>query len=103
MTRELGLSDYTSQVKGYAETFHLFKLYISRKNLVGIRIMTYYLGATVIGETKCYNKVCVDFRQLNNVIVFDLQPIYNPDDLIDQVGQRILVLDLTKGYWKIRH
>ena len=45
-------------------------------------------------------RLCVDYRQLNQVSVSDAYPIPRVDDLIDRVGKStyISTLDLTRGY-----
>ena len=48
-------------------------------------------------------RFCVDFRKLNQVILFDPEPIPNPEDLFSKLttGKFFSKIDLTKGYWQI--
>lgn len=49
------------------------------------------------------NRICVDFRRLNGVLVADAEPIPKMDATFAQVGRRKFFskLDLAKGYWQI--
>ncbi|XP_038057353.1 uncharacterized protein LOC119728962 [Patiria miniata] len=49
------------------------------------------------------DRFCIDFRQLNDVTVFNPEPIPNTEDLISRVANAkyFSKLDLTKGYWQI--
>ena len=48
-------------------------------------------------------RFCVDFRKLNKVIMFDPEPMPNPEDLFAKLkkGKYLSKIDLTKGYWQI--
>lgn len=48
-------------------------------------------------------RFCIDFRRLNNITVFDPEPIPNIEDLMGQIskGRYFSKLDLSKGYWQI--
>ncbi|XP_078232523.1 cytohesin-interacting protein isoform X1 [Pogona vitticeps] len=48
-------------------------------------------------------RLCVDFRQLNEVSKFDAYPMPRVDDLLEKLGGSVYLtsLDLTKGYWQI--
>ena len=48
-------------------------------------------------------RLCVDYRQLNNVTIFDPQPMPKLEDIINKLGkaQYISKIDLTKGFWQI--
>ena len=49
------------------------------------------------------NRFCVDFRRLNQVTVFDPEPIPVPENLLSKLGiaTYFTKIDLTKGYWQI--
>ncbi|GFS11869.1 reverse transcriptase [Elysia marginata] len=50
------------------------------------------------------NRYCVDFRLLNNLTVFDAEPMPRLDDLFQQIGTEskfVSNIDLSKGYWQI--
>ena len=48
-------------------------------------------------------RFCIDFRQLNKVIVHDKYPLPRIDDLLDTLGKShyFSSLDLASGYWQI--
>ncbi|XP_064462232.1 uncharacterized protein LOC135372664 [Ornithodoros turicata] len=49
------------------------------------------------------NRLCVDFRKLNDVLIFDAEPMARLDEMLAQVGNRkyFSKLDLSRGYWQI--
>ena len=49
------------------------------------------------------NRVCLDFRKINKITVFDPEPMPAADDLFHQLsGSKIFSkIDLCKGYWQI--
>lgn len=49
------------------------------------------------------NRICVDYRKLNKVTVFDPEPMSPAQDLFAQIGkdQYFTKIDLSKGYWQI--
>ena len=49
-------------------------------------------------------RFCCDFRKVNNVTVFDAEPIGNPEDLfVKMSGSKYFTkVDLSKGYWQIK-
>ena len=48
-------------------------------------------------------RFCVDFRKLNRIVMFDPEPMPNPEDLFTKLskGKYLSKLDMTKGYWQI--
>jgi hypothetical protein len=48
------------------------------------------------------NMFCIDFRLLNMVTRFDIEPMGNPEDILTRLGddQFFTKIDLSKGYWK---
>ena len=50
------------------------------------------------------NRVCINFQKLNDVTVFDGEPMPNADDIFIAIkGKKFLSkADLTKGYWQIQ-
>jgi hypothetical protein len=49
------------------------------------------------------NRFCIDFRKLNNITVFDAEPMQNPDSIFSKIiGQKFVSkIDLSKGYWQV--
>ena len=49
------------------------------------------------------NRFCIDFRKLNNITVFDAEPMPNPDSIFSKLtGKRYVTkIDLSKGYWQV--
>ena len=49
------------------------------------------------------NRVCVDFRKLNKVTVFDPEPMPQPEQIFAKLekDQYFSTFDVTKGYWQI--
>ena len=48
-------------------------------------------------------RFCIDFRKLNKVIMFDPEPIPNPETLFGELhdSKYFSKIDLTKGYWQV--
>ena len=48
-------------------------------------------------------RFCIDFRKVNRVIMFDPEPMPNPEELFAKLrnGKYFSKIDLTKGYWQI--
>ena len=64
----------------------------------------YCSPAVVVKKKDGTNRHCVDFRGLNNVTVFDAEPVERLDDLFQQIGTEsnfVSKIDLSKGYWQI--
>ena len=49
------------------------------------------------------NRICADYRALNNITVFDPEPIMNSEELFAKLSKDkyFTKLDLSKGYWQI--
>ena len=49
------------------------------------------------------NRICIDYRKLNRITVFDPEPMIKADDLFQKLsGDKYFTkLDLSKGYWQI--
>ena len=49
------------------------------------------------------NRICIDYRKLNKISVFDPEPMVKADDLFQKLGRAkyFTKLDLSKGYWQI--
>ena len=48
-------------------------------------------------------RLCVDYRRLNSITVFDAYPISRIEEVVEQLGnsEYISSIDLSKGYWQI--
>jgi len=49
------------------------------------------------------NRFCIDYRQLNRITVFDVEPMPNAEDIFSRISghQYFSRLDLNKGYWQV--
>lgn len=49
------------------------------------------------------NRVCIDYRKLNRITIFDPTPMVSVEDLLSKLSQKhcFSKIDLTKGYWQI--
>ena len=50
------------------------------------------------------NRFCCDFRKLNQIKLFDAEPVGNPDELFTRLSKikYFTKIDLSKGYWQIK-
>jgi len=48
-------------------------------------------------------QVCVNFKELNKITVFDPEPMMSPDDIFPKLSgsQYYSTFDFCKGYWAI--
>lgn len=63
-----------------------------------------YCAPIVIARMKDgTNRFCVDFRKLNNITVFDSEPMTNPGSIFAKTSGKKFVskIDLSKGYWQV--
>ncbi|XP_064478117.1 uncharacterized protein LOC135391692 [Ornithodoros turicata] len=63
----------------------------------------YHSPVLIVKKSDGSNRVCIDFRRLNDILVADAEPIPRSESLIAEVGSRVYFtkLDLAKGYWQI--
>ena len=49
------------------------------------------------------NRFCVDYRRLNQITIFDPEPMTNPNDIYAKLKTNVYFskIDLCKGYWQI--
>ena len=49
------------------------------------------------------NRICVDYRKLNKLTVFDPEPMVAPEDLFRKLNEDkyFSKIDLSKGYWQV--
>lgn len=57
----------------------------------------------IVKKPEGTDRVCVDFRRLNDVLVADAEPMPRADALFGTVGDKryFSKIDFTKGYWQI--
>ncbi|XP_068205216.1 uncharacterized protein [Palaemon carinicauda] len=50
------------------------------------------------------NRVCIDFRKLNRITIFDPEPMVTADDVFARLSESnfFTKIDFTKGYWQIK-
>ena len=48
-------------------------------------------------------RLCVDYRKLTSITVFDAHPIPRVDEVVEKIGNAKVIssIDLSKGYWQI--
>ena len=77
----------------------------SMLNLGIVRFSTSpYSSPIVVVKKKDGNiRLCIDFRKLNSISLFDSEPIPNQDDLFTELSDSkfFTKIDLSKGYWQI--
>ncbi|GFR78367.1 reverse transcriptase [Elysia marginata] len=64
----------------------------------------YCSPSVIVSKKDGTNRYCIDFRALNNITIFDAEPMVRPDDLFQEIGSKSCFLtkvDLSKGYWQI--
>jgi len=49
------------------------------------------------------NRICIDYRKLNKITIFDPVPMVSVEDLLSKLGRDrcFSKIDLSKGYWQI--
>jgi len=49
------------------------------------------------------NRMCVDFRHLNRITVFDAEPMPNAEEMFTKIAdsQYFTKIELSKGYWQV--
>ena len=57
----------------------------------------------VVKKNDKTKRICVDYRKLNAITVFDPEPMTAADDILQQLSSSkyFSKLDMTKGYWQI--
>ena len=63
-----------------------------------------YASPIILVKKKCgKTRFCLDFRRLNQHVIFDAEPMPDVDALFAKLGRAkyLTKIDLTKGYWQI--
>ena len=49
------------------------------------------------------NRFCIDYRKLNEITIFDAEPVPNVESIFAKIGRAkyFTKIDMTKGYWQI--
>ena len=65
--------------------------------------LPYATPIVIVRKKDGSNRICVDYRKLNNVTVADPEPIKTPEDLLQRLEKSnyFSKIDLSKGYWQI--
>ena len=63
----------------------------------------YASPVVVVKKPDGSNRVCIDYRKLNKITVFDPEPMPTAEDLFRQLaGSKFFSkVDLSKGYWQV--
>ena len=64
----------------------------------------YASPVVIVKKSDNTNRVCIDYRKINRITVFDSEPPGNPDYIFDNLsGAKFFSkIDLSKGYWQIK-
>lgn len=64
---------------------------------------SYASSIVIVKKPDGSNRLCLDFRNLNKVTVFDAEPMPDPEEIFAKIGQSCYFtkIDLCKGYWQI--
>ena len=65
---------------------------------------SYASPVVIVKKPDGTNRFCCDFRKLNQITVFDAEPVGNPDELFSRLSKSkyFTKIDLSKGYWQIK-
>ena len=63
----------------------------------------YASPVVIVRKTDGTNRICIDYRKLNKVTVFDPEPMVTADDVFHDLSgdQYFTKVDLSKGYWQV--
>ena len=64
----------------------------------------YASPVVIVKKSDGSNRVCVDYRKLNKLTVFDPEPMPTAEELFQKTGNDKFFskIDLSKGYWQIK-
>jgi len=63
----------------------------------------YALPLVLVKKADETYRVCINFKELNKITVFDPEPVMSPDDIFPKLAgsQFYSTFDFCKGYWAI--
>lgn len=64
----------------------------------------YASPVVIVKKADNTNRVCIDYRKLNSITVFDSEPMANQDEIFSRLAEAnyLSKIDLSKGYWQIK-
>ena len=78
--------------------------YLLKENKIRKAVEANYTSPTVIVKKKNGKiRLCCDYRQLNSTTKLDHEPIGDPRDIVDRIGNSKIftTFDLNRGFWQI--
>ena len=74
-----------------------------RMNIIEPSTANYTSGVVLVKKPDGSTRVCIDYRKLNTITMFDLEPMPNAEDIfVKLTGDRFFSkFDLSKGYWQV--
>jgi hypothetical protein len=84
-----------------------FKSEIEEMHRLGIIEPTespYASPVVIVKKSDGSNRICIDYRKLNSLTVFNSEPIGNQDEIFARLAQAKFLskIDMAKGYWQIK-
>ena len=63
----------------------------------------YRFPVVIVKKKDGSNRICIDYRELNNVTIRDQHPLPRIDDLLDRLNgaKKFCTLDLASAYWQV--
>jgi len=76
---------------------------ILKLGIIEPSMSSYSSPMVVVRKPDGSNRVCVDFRKLNKVTVFDREPMPQPEQIFAKLekDQYFSTYDFSKGYWQV--
>ena len=76
---------------------------LERTGIIKTTKSAYAFPILMVKKQDGTHRMCVDYRQLNEVTLFDPYPMPRADEIIEQVGAKkyLSMVDLTKGYYQV--
>ncbi|XP_078492084.1 uncharacterized protein LOC144747728 [Ciona intestinalis] len=103
-------SDKPVRSKPYAVPFHVRKsLREDIQEMLDTGIIRpssspYASPVVMVRKKDGTNRICIDYRKLNNLTVFDPEPMTTAKEVFNTLcdDQYFSTIDLTKGYWQVK-